>query len=791
MTVILPYLILLSIAAALSISLGISALRLKPPSGRPFAMLQFGIAVWSLAYAFELSSRTLHGKILAIDVVYVGVSMTVLGWFFFTMEHSGNTRWLTLRNLVLVSALPVVMLPVLWTNPVHGLFATIKLNTSGAYPATNFSGNSLFWVYVAYSYSLLSIGLVIQLRSMIRTPQLFRGQFIALLVGAVIPFIGSILHVSGLSPTLRAAVSTDITPFSFSLSGLAFSWAVLRGRLFDLVPIARGMVIENMSDAVVILDVDNHIVGINPAAEALIDRQAADVVGTPIAEILAGRADLIERYRDLLEVRDEIELDTARGERRIYELRISPIQNRWGGLTGRLIVLRDVTESRLMQQQLKEQLRETLVMNRVLEAATSSLDLTTGLETICRELSEALSLPQAAVAILDKDDEALHVVAEYRDEGRPSALDQVIPVKGNPLTEEVLEAQKPVVVHDVHADPRTVATRELFKERGTVSIIIVPLMMRDQVLGTLGLDSITRRDFTDQEVRLAEKVAATTSQALENVRLYEALQEELAERRRAQAELVIARDAAETASKAKSTFLANMSHELRTPLNSILGYSELLIEGMYGPVTEKQAARLEAVMRNGNHLLNLINDVLDLSKIEAGRVELRIEPISVKVALDNCLSAIEPQAITRGLSIIRALPDDLPDVLGDTGRVNQVFTNLLSNAVKFTPEGSVTVSAKVIQPGDEEEYPYQYITKPSVLVAVQDTGVGIAEENHGIIFEEFRQVDTSSTREFEGTGLGLAITRRLVTLMGGYIWLESALGQGSTFYVTLPVADGT
>ncbi len=229
------------------------------------------------------------------------------------------------------------------------------------------------------------------------------------------------------------------------------------------------------------------------------------------------------------------------------------------------------------------------------------------------------------------------------------------------------------------------------------------------------------------------------------------------------------------ADRLKSQFLANMSHELRTPLNSIIGYTDLVMDGVYGEVTPQQVDRLEKVTRNARSLLTLINDILDLSRIEAGSITLNTEPINTYEMLDSVLTILDPQISVKNLSVRREYTNDLPSVLADSMRTRQILLNILSNAVKFTATGHIRVKAfkkdKVVQ------------------FEIEDTGIGIPQNKQNLVFEEFRQVDSTSTRQYGGTGLGMSITKRLVEMSKGEIWLKSEIGVGTTFYFTLPAAE--
>jgi signal transduction histidine kinase len=229
----------------------------------------------------------------------------------------------------------------------------------------------------------------------------------------------------------------------------------------------------------------------------------------------------------------------------------------------------------------------------------------------------------------------------------------------------------------------------------------------------------------------------------------------------------------ERASKAKSEFLASMSHELRTPLNAILGFNELILGNIYGDVPDDLKVPLTDIQNSGKHLLRLINNVLDLSKIEAGRMELALADYSVQDTVAGVLAALRPLATQKGLDLVAAVPDDIPLACGDGGRITQCLMNLVGNALKFTREGRIEVAVDL---------------RDDVLhYRVTDTGTGIAEDRLETVFTEFRQGDATIAGEFGGTGLGLSITKKFVEMHGGRIWVESELGKGSTFSFTIPL----
>ena len=311
---------------------------------------------------------------------------------------------------------------------------------------------------------------------------------------------------------------------------------------------------------------------------------------------------------------------------------------------------------------------------------------------------------------------------------------------------------------DIHDEPELLERSPLAKRTGARSLVGVPVRGEGTVLGAFVVARVTVRPFTDREVQLVETFADQAAIAIKNVTLFNEIQRKSRE--------------LEVANRHKSEFLANMSHELRTPLNAIIGFSEVMLQGIFGALNDKQREYQEDVLSSGKHLLTLITDILDLSKIEAGRMELVLSTFALAPALESGLTIVRERASLHGITLQAIVPADLPPIEADERKVKQILFNLLSNAVKFTPDGgSVEVRARA--------------EDGNVRVDVQDTGIGIAPEDHARVFEEFRQVGRERSRE--GTGLGLTLSKRFVELQGGRIWLESIPGKGSTFSFTLPL----
>jgi signal transduction histidine kinase/CHASE3 domain sensor protein len=459
-------------------------------------------------------------------------------------------------------------------------------------------------------------------------------------------------------------------------------------------------------------------------------------IETRLGQIAAGR------FKGAVEVRNRDELGTLAGN-----------VNR---TSAALAELYGQIEERTAQ--LQRSVGELEALGDVTAAINSSIDLPTVLNTILRHACE-LSRASAGAIYRYREGDGFKLSATY---GMSNELTEGINhhsgTLGETLVGKCVSSRDPEQIENLTSDWDH-PLYQLMWRAGVRALLAVPLLREGKPVGALVVRRTTPGSFEPAVVDLLEGFAGQSALAMHNATLFHELEEKSRQ--------------VEEASRHKSEFLANMSHELRTPLNAILGFTELIQDGIYGEVPDKIRAQLDRIEANGRHLLGLINDVLDLSKIEAGQIELAIGEVALGDVVEGVQRSTESLATSKGLRLEVQLPASLPRIAGDDRRLAQVLLNLVGNAIKFTEAGEVVVAVESIEQGVE--------------ISVSDTGPGIPAAERERIFEEFHQIDSSSTKRAGGTGLGLAIAKRIVELHGGRIWVESTPGAGSRFAFTLPV----
>lgn len=435
----------------------------------------------------------------------------------------------------------------------------------------------------------------------------------------------------------------------------------------------------------------------------------------------------------------------------------------------------NITESKKAVEETRQRNRELTAINRLAKRVSSSLSVKQVIEEALQAVLDTVA-PDLALIYLREGDQLIPQGAGPKDSQYYHHEQEHLHRVGQCLCGLAVIEERSIFSVDIHHDPR--CTLRECKDAGVRSFAALPLRSGDTIIGVLGLASGTGRDF-EQQASFLETLSSFLAIGLQNSLLYEEIQrhaEQLEQRVAARtAELEQANLQLKKADQLKSVFLASMSHELRTPLNSIIGFTGILLMGMSGELNDEQKKQLKMVKNSANHLLSLINDILDISKIEAGKVELSPEEFIFDGVVGEVVESFSNQVTEKGLEFLTNFPQGIT-LLSDRRRVKQILINLVSNAVKFTKQGSVKITGRIL-PGKRVE------------ISVIDTGIGIKKETMDKLFSPFQQIDMSLTKQYEGTGLGLYLCKTLLGLLGGDISVKSEYGKGSVFTVVLPLGE--
>ncbi len=427
-----------------------------------------------------------------------------------------------------------------------------------------------------------------------------------------------------------------------------------------------------------------------------------------------------------------------------------------------------------VRRQLKDrEYRENMlrVQRDLLMKLSSAKSLDETLQLAVENLSAELRASRVAISLIDWEYQSIKPVVSL---GYPLNRPMLPTSLERSIAGRVARNAQPILIPNVNADQNA-----LEFSPGTVTLLCVPLISNGKVIGVISLESGLANAFSHEDLRLVTILANSLVMLIERARLFEEVERARTELEKRATALEEANASLRELDRLKSHFLANMSHELRTPLNSIIGFSEVLADELAGVLNDEQKEFTLDILDSGKHLLKLINDLLDFSKIEAGHLALETSTFEVRALFEELRITISPLVQKKSQVLVFRQDGPLPPLSADHLRIKQVFLNLLGNANKFTPnQGMITVSCRRVEPD-------------GLLFSIRDTGIGICPDDHQLIFEEFRQVDGSLTREVSGSGLGLAISKRIVEMHHGKIWVESELGHGATFFVSLPIQCST
>ncbi len=539
--------------------------------------------------------------------------------------------------------------------------------------------------------------------------------------------------------------------------------------------------IDNLQDGAFIIQ-DGKMQFVNEAFAKIADYTVEEVIGVDFQQLIApqDRAMVSERYRRRQRGEDvpgEYEFQILHKDGiTTSTVNIKAEVVNYRGRIASMGTIRDVTERKQAQQSLEQRAAQLSTLNRIGRHIASILNPQELFQHAVDLVQEELGYLQAAVLLVDEETGYLYVAAATENfwDIIPDNYHQPV---GKGAIGKAAATGETVLINDSYTDPIPYRVGDWLSP----SSLSAPIKIGGKVVGVLEVESAIFYAFDENDIIVIDTMADQIAVAIENARLYEAVQDELAERKRTEEELQEAKEAAEAASRAKSAFLATMSHEIRTPMNGVIGMTSLLMDT---ELTAEQQDFVDTIRTSGNTLLRLIDDILDLSRIEAERTDLENEPFGLLDCVESAVSLLRPKADEKGLALDYQIDARVPEYIwGDMARLRQILVNLLGNSIKFTKKGDVSLLV-MAQPLDqrastEGEEVWE------IFFSVKDTGIGIPSDRLDNIFDPFTQVDASITRQYGGTGLGLAISQRLAEMMGGRMWVESELGIGSTFYFTI------
>ena len=536
----------------------------------------------------------------------------------------------------------------------------------------------------------------------------------------------------------------------------------------------RGL-FESAPDAVLIVDKNGRIVLTNKQAHQILGYQKGELINSPVEIVVPESVQIIHRkhrekftqnpYPRFMNAQYKLSAKHKLGHTIPVEINLSPLDSDNEKLI--ICTLRDITLRNNRERELE-------LLNEIMSAATIIKNKQELLQVGCTAVSKFFKVPQVALALIEESKEYEIVIAEHLEPGRHSAMNIRIPISENPALQLVMESRQPIAISDVQTHLITAPMRKELRKRGTISLLIVPIPIKDHIIGTLGIDAISPRQFTDREIQMAKIVAEEFGRALETAQLYEQLQQYTADLEEKvdirTKELIEANQQLQELDKIRSKLVSDVSHELRTPMTSLNIYMKLLESGN----PERQKKYIDVLKFEIGRLNHLVEDILELSCLEiAQERRIKMDKVDLNEIVEQVVEAHHPRAESKSIDLSFTPEQSLLPIWGERNQIAQILTNLISNALNYTKEGSVHVSTFFNNNGEP-------------CLHVKDTGMGIESEDLPHIFERFYRGKQQGQSNIPGTGLGLGIVQEIVNLHQGKIQVESNIGKGSTFCITFP-----
>lgn len=719
--------------------------RRHSPSAVTFICLCLSLSWWAAGSALENAQIDLSTAVFWAKFKYFGLVVTTPAWLVFVLQYTGRITRLSRRAIALLSIHPIVMLLLVWTTELHGLYwRSYRIAVEQNPPMFDTTRGSLYYVFAAYSYVLMLGGMWLMLRLAWNTRRVYRAQSLLIAFAVSIPLLGNVVFLANLIPV----EGIDATPVAFGIACIVIGFGLLRFRLLDLVPIARNLAIESINDGILVLDDQLRVVDLNPAMEAMIGASAQAHIGKHVEDLYA-------QHPELHGDSEEFSL-TMQGQPHFYEWRVTSIRDRQDRLHGHLYIYRDVTERKHAESALNTRVQQLGTLLRVDDTLTKRLDVEYVLDIAIDAAMDLSGADSGGIALVEEGEvRVVHARGGYQD-----LLTEDNPPRNSGIVARVLRECQSVLITDTSTDPDYIAIVPETKAQMTL-----PLLSRDLLIGVLNLETADAEKFTPDVFQLIKLMTVRIAVALDNAHLYQLAHKQLAE-------LQTLYDKISYLERLKTDMIRIAAHDLRNPIHLVNTYADLLQQDLGDILDQQHREFLRSIVRAGGQMLRITNNILSPERIEQNAAAMQL--VDLRKLVEESYFAHGDQARQNHLSYEVALPEDPMPVNGDPTQLSEAMANLIVNAIKYTPQGGrILVSLNR--------------NSSRAVVNVEDTGYGIPSEQQEKLFQPFFRADMNETKHIDGTGLGLHLVKNIVERHFGKVHFKSIHKEGSTFGFELPL----